>query len=97
MHTYYLLGKYTADAIRDISTDRTRRATEIIQQSKGEIILINALLGESDVAIVAQFPGNTEAARAAVAIARMTGISITTCPAMPIDDFDRLASEVSKG
>ena len=96
MQTYYLLGKYTPDAIRDISTDRTRRATEIVQHSGGEILLINALLGPYDVAIVAKFPGNVEATRASLAITRMTGIAITTCPAMPIDDFDRLASEVSK-
>lgn len=97
MQTYYLLGKYTADSIREISTDRTRRAAEIVQQSGGEVVLMHALLGEFDLVIVARFPGNQQAARAAVAIARMTGISMNTCPALSVDDFDALASEVSKG
>jgi len=92
MATYLMLGKYSAEAQREISAERTRRASEVVKKCGGKVISIHALLGNHDVAILLNLPGNKEATKASLGLSQLTGIAFTTSPAIEVRDFDKLVS-----
>jgi len=90
MATFVMLGKYTPQALADLSPKRTDKAVALIKKHKGELISMYAALGENDLVLIIEFPGVKEAMKASVALTKMTGIGFTTSPAMPVDEFDKL-------
>ena len=88
MATYFLNGTYGADAMKGISRKRTADVTKMIEDTGGKIISIYLLLGETDLVIIADFPGLKEALKGSVSISKMTGISFTTSPAITAEEFD---------
>ena len=90
MATFVMLGKYSTEAIRGISSDRTSKASEAVQRLGGEIKSMYAFLGKYDLAFVIEFPGIEEAMKASIAINKLTGISFTTSQAIPVDRFDAI-------
>jgi uncharacterized protein with GYD domain len=90
MATFVMLGKYSTEAIKGISSDRTNKANEAVQRLGGEIKSMYALLGKYDLAFVIEFPGFEEAMKASIAINKLTGISFTTSQAIPVDRFDAI-------
>lgn len=93
MATYFMFGKYSADAIKGISAGRTEKANKLIEKNGGEVKSIYALLGEKDLVIIVTFPGSKQALKSSVAISKLTGIAFTTCEAIAVKDFDRMISE----
>ena len=89
-----MFGKYTPDAIRDISTERTDEAVKLIENASGKIISMYAVLGEYDLIILAEFPDVNEAMKASVGLNMITGISFDTTAAIPAADFDKMVSEI---
>ena len=89
-----MFGKYTPDAIRDISSERTDEAVKLIENAGGKIISMHAVLGEYDLIIIAEFPGMNEAFKASVGLNMITGIAFSTTPAIPAADFDKMVSEI---
>ena len=94
MATYFLFGKYTSDGVKGISADRTEKAKEELKKIGGTLKDAYALLGDYDLAIIVDLPGNEEAMKASLALAKMTGIAFTTSPAVSIEQFDKLASMI---
>jgi uncharacterized protein with GYD domain len=92
MSEFIMFGNYSADAINAVSAERTEKGKEIIENNGGTVKSIHALLGETDLVIVADFPGNEEAMKASVALTRYTGISFVTCPAVSAERFDEIVS-----
>ena len=90
MATFVMLGKYSAEAIKGISADRTAKANEAVIQYGGEIKFMYALLGKHDLVFVIEFPGTEAAMKASIAITKLTGISFTTSEAIPVDRFDAI-------
>ncbi len=93
MATYFLFGKYSSDATKGMSTDRTAKANKLFEKYGGEIKSIHALLGDSDLVIIATFPGTVQVMKASVAVSKLTGIAFTTSEAIPVEDFDRMISD----
>ncbi len=89
MPTYFLFGKYSGESLRDISAKRTRKASEIIASFGGKVHAMYVLLGDWDLLIHADLPGNESAIQISVALSRATGIGFHTTPAMPVDWFDK--------
>lgn len=89
-----MFGKYTPDAIREISSERTDEAVKLIENSGGKIVSMYATLGMYDLVVIADFPGMKEAMKASVGLNMVTGISFSTTPAMPAADFDKMVSEI---
>jgi uncharacterized protein with GYD domain len=85
-----MFGKYTPDSIEDISAQRTQDATKVIGDAGGKIVSGYALLGETDLVVIAEFPNNEQAMKASVGLARLLEISFTTSPAVSMDEFDQL-------
>ena len=94
MATFLLFGKYSVKAMKGMSSQRTEEANKLIEKFGGEVKSIYALLGEKDLVIVATFPGIEEAVKSSIAITKLTGIVFTTSEAVPVEDFDRMISEI---
>ncbi|WAK03808.1 GYD domain-containing protein [Methylobacter sp. YRD-M1] len=90
MATFIMLGKYSADAVKQISLDRIPKANQIVQQCGGSIVSTYATMGETDILVITEFPGIGEAMKASVDLNKAIGISFVTLPALPIEDFDKL-------
>lgn len=94
MATFMLFGKYSAEAFKGISTKRTEKASELINKFGGEILSMYALLGEKDLVLIVKFPDTESAAKASIAVSRLTGISFETSEAIPVDQFDKMVSNL---
>ena len=90
MATFIMLGTYSAEAIENISPQRTQVAEDIIQNHHGKVKSIYVLLGEYDLHIVTEFPDIQHAMRASIALTRATDISFTTNEAFTAQEFDDL-------
>lgn len=94
MQTFYLFGNYSCESIREISKARTESCTKLIEELGGEIILIHALLGQFDLAFIVKFPGNREAFKASLALTKSTGIAFQSCPAITVDELDKISENL---
>lgn len=87
---FLMLGKYSAEAIKQIKKERTKKVEEIVKKCGGKIDAMYALLGRFDLAFVVDFPSAKDALKASVSITKLTGIGFTTLPAISVDEFDKL-------
>jgi len=94
MATYFLFGKYSAEAVKGISPGRTEKANKLIKKFGGKIESIYALTGEKDLVIIATFPGTEKAVMASIAVSKLTGIAFTTSEAIAVDKFDKMIAEI---
>jgi uncharacterized protein with GYD domain len=85
-----MFGKYSIDAMKEISAERTKNATAVIGDCGGKIKAGYALLGETDLVLIADFPGVKEAMKASVELTKLLGISFMTAPAVTVEEFDKL-------
>jgi uncharacterized protein with GYD domain len=90
MSTYLLFGKYSPASIKDVSAERTGKATQLITENGGSVKAGYALLGETDLVLVIDFPSNEAAIKTSIGLAKMLGIAFSTAPAMSIEEFDKL-------
>ncbi len=94
MATYFFMGRYSPDALKNMSPERTEKCLEAISELGGEVDSIYALLGDVDLVIIASFPDHQRAMKASVTLSKMTGIGFRTCPAVTVDEFDELMKGV---
>ncbi|MDD2689310.1 MAG: GYD domain-containing protein [Candidatus Omnitrophica bacterium] len=90
MAKFLMLGKYSAEAIKGITAERTKKVTETIEKAGGKVNSMYALLGKYDLAFVVDFPGMAEVLKASVALTKLTGIGFTTSAAMSVEEFDKI-------
>ena len=91
MATYLLFGKYSSEAFKGISAKRTEDAKALIKKHGGELKAAYATLGGVDLMMAIDLPDNRQAMAVSMALAKATGIAFNTSPAVPIDEFDKLA------
>jgi uncharacterized protein with GYD domain len=94
MATFVMFGKYSSEALKGISAERTEKAVSLIKRFGGEVKSAYALLGEKDLVFILTFPGAEEAMKASVALGKLTGISFTTSPAVTVEAYDGMMTEV---
>jgi uncharacterized protein with GYD domain len=90
MATYLMFGKYSPDSAKAISPKRTAQATDLIKKHGGEFKTGYALLGDIDLVLVVELPDTERAMQTSAALTKLLGISITTAPAVMVEDFDKL-------
>lgn len=93
MATYFMFGTYSAEALKEASKERTEKARQIVKQAGGELRAMYALLGEQDLVFIATFPTVETAMQASLMLTTATGISFSTSPALPVDEFDKLLAD----
>ena len=92
MNTYFMFGKYSAEAIKGVSAERTKKANDIILKLGGKILAQYALLGDKDLIFIVNLPGVEEVIKASVSLHKLTGISFSSVPAISIEKFDQIMS-----
>ena len=90
MATFFMFGKYTSEAIKEVSIERTQQAVAEIKKLGGKMIAMHALLGEYDLLFCVSLPGVEDAIKASVALQKLTVISFSSCPAVSVEAFDQL-------
>ena len=94
MTIFMMFGKYSSESLKDISSERTEKAVEVIKKNGGKVISMYAVLGEHDLVFTLDFPDAEKALAASVALNKLTGIAFTTSPVVEVEKFDKLVSEV---
>jgi uncharacterized protein with GYD domain len=90
MATFFMFGKYNTESIKKISAKRTSQAVAEIKKMGGSVHAMHVLLGKYDLLMCVDLPTIEDAVKASVALAKLTGIGFTTCPAVEVATFDRL-------
>ena len=93
MATFFMFGKYSSEALKEISAERTEKAMEIFKKLGGEVKSMYALVGNYDLVFIVELPGIKQAIQASVALSEMSGISFTTAPAITVAEFDKLITK----
>jgi uncharacterized protein with GYD domain len=96
MPIFLMFGKYSSEALKGISPERTDRAVELIRKNGGRVVSMYAVLGEHDLVFTLDFPDAENALATSVALSKMTGISFTTSPVVEVEKFDKLMTEARK-
>jgi uncharacterized protein with GYD domain len=94
MPIFLMFGRYSSEAIKGISSERTDMARELIKENDGKIISMYAVMGEHDLVFTIDFPGADNAMAASVALFNLTGIHFTTSPVVDVEQFDKLMGRV---
>ena len=93
MPIFLMFGKYSPEALKGISPERTDRAVELIRKNGGKVVSMYAVLGEHDLVFTLDFPDAEKALTTSVALNKMTGISFTTSPVVEVEKFDKIMTE----
>lgn len=93
MATFFMMGKYSLEAVKEIHPERTLKAISIIEALGGKIMGMYAILGDYDLALIVDLPSLDEAVKASVDLYILTGIHFSTLPAMPVEYFDVLIAK----
>lgn len=94
MQTYFMLGKYSLEALKGISKDRTKKAEDIIQKNGGKLASIHATQGKYDLVLIINFPEPDMAIKTSVELTKLTNISFITIPAISVEKFDELMEDI---
>ncbi len=94
MPIFMMFGKYSTDALKKVSSERTRKAVKIIEKNGGKVISMYAVLGEHDLVFTLDFPDAEKALLTSVTLNTLTGISFVTSPVVDVEQFDKLLSEI---
>jgi uncharacterized protein with GYD domain len=90
MATFLMFGKYSAEGVKGISSQRTKQAEDLIKKQGGQVKAVYAMLGMADLLVIVDLPGVEAAMQTSVELAKLTGISFCTHPAVAVEEFDKL-------
>ena len=90
MKTYFMFGKYSHEATKEITPERTTKAIKIIDKLGGQVKGMYAILGDYDIIMLIEGPDMETIMKISVDLHILTGIHFSTFPAMPVDYFDAL-------
>ena len=96
MPIFMMFGKYSSDAFKGISPQRSDKAAALIKKHGGDIKSMYAVLGEHDLVFTIDFPDVDQAIAASVALQKLTGIHFTTSPVIEVEKFDKLIGEAKE-
>ena len=96
MPIYMMFGKYSNEALRGISPERTEQAVQLIEANGGKVVSMYAVMGEHDLVFTLDFPESESAFATSVALQKLTGITFTTSPVVEVEMFDKLIAKARK-
>ena len=94
MATYFMFGKYSSESLKQMSAERTDKAVSLINKFGGQVNSMYALLGEQDLVLIVDFPDLEQVMKASIALTKMTNVSFSTSPAIAVEDFDKMITEI---
>lgn len=93
MATFFMFGKYSYDAVKEIRPERTTKSVRIIEALGGKVVGMYAICGEYDLVLILELPGLDAAIKVSVELHILTGIHFSTFPAIDVDYFDVLIAK----
>ncbi len=96
MPIFMMFGKYSSEALKGVSSERTDKAAALIKEHGGDIKSMYAVLGEHDLVFTIDFPDAEHAIASSVALHKLTGIHFTTSPVIEVEKFDKLIGKAKK-
>ena len=93
MPIFMFFGKYSSESLKNISSERTDRAVNLIKKNGGKVISMYAVLGEHDLVFTLDFPDTEKAMATSVELNKLTGISFTTSPVVEVEKFDKIVGK----
>jgi len=96
MAIFMMFGKYSNEALRGISPERTDQAVQLIEANGGKVVSMYAVMGEHDLVFTLDFPDSECAFATSVALHKLTGITFTTSPVVEVEVFDKLIAKARK-
>jgi uncharacterized protein with GYD domain len=73
-----MFGKYSPEAIKGVSSERTKKTSDAILKLGGEIVFQYALLGDKDLVFIVNLPGVKEVFQASANLHKLTGIAFSS-------------------
>ena len=92
MAKFFMYGKYSQEAMKGISSERTKKALDVIAKSGGKVSSMYALLGKYDIVLITDFPAVADVMKASIALNKLTSIAFTSFPAISIEEFDKITA-----
>ena len=92
MAKFFMYGKYSQEAMKGISADRTKKALDAIAKAGGKVKSMYALLGKYDIVLITEFPAVADVMKASIALNKLTGIAFTSFPAISVEEFDKITA-----
>jgi len=96
MAIFMMFGKYSNEALRGISPERTTQAVQLIEANGGKVVSMYAVMGEHDLVFTLDFPDSESAFATSVALQKLTSIAFTTSPVVEVEMFDKLVAKARK-
>ncbi|KPJ99799.1 MAG: hypothetical protein AMK71_09120 [Nitrospira bacterium SG8_35_4] len=96
MPIFMMFGKYSSDALKGISPERTDKAVALIKKHGGDIKSMYAVLGEHDLVFTIDFPDADQAMATSVALYKLTGVQFITSSVVEVEKFDTLIGEAKE-
>jgi len=96
MPVYITLWKYTRDGLVDIGNTKSRfeAVRRIIEKNGGKLVSIYGLMGEYDVLTIMEMPSRSAMVSTVMKVCASGRISAQTLPALSIEEFLEITSEV---
>jgi uncharacterized protein with GYD domain len=89
-----MIGKYTIQAMEEVSSERTKSVENYIQTLGGKLRDIYVLLGEYDLVLIVDLPSEEKAIQVSLGLSKITNIDFTTYPAISAENFDKMAQSL---
>ena len=96
MPIFLMFGKYTTQAMKEISAGRTKKAMALVEAHGGKVISMYAVMGEHDLVLTLEFPDADQALATSVELRKLTGINFTTSPVVNVEEFDKLMGKAEE-
>ena len=93
MTTFVMLGRMSAESVKEISPQRTVDALALIKKNGGELKSGYVMLGKYDLILIVELPDKEQAIKTSVGLSRMLGVTFITSPAITFEQFDKLIEE----
>ena len=93
MPVYVTLGKYTAEAIKNLHevAERLQQNTQLIEAKGGKLLAFYGLMGEWDILAITEFPDEKSAMSALLTIGKAGRLMTQTLTAVSGEEFAILA------
>ncbi len=90
MRTFLMFGKSSSRELKEISVKYRAEVVSVVKSFGGDVRSMYVMLREKYLVLVFDFPALKRAVKASIALSKLTGISFTTSPAVPVDEINKV-------
>jgi uncharacterized protein with GYD domain len=88
MRTFLMFGKSSSEELKEISLKYRAEVINLVESFGGDVRSMYVMPKEKYLVFIFVFQGIKRAMKASIALSNLTGISFTTSPAVPVDEYN---------